>query len=342
MTIEQIKEMVASRDYDFLRTNPHLGDNIIFLTLGGSHAYGTNASTSDVDVRGCATNSKSDLLGLTSFEQVVNTGTDTTVYSFNKLVQLLLNCNPNTIELLGCKPEHYFYMTDAGRALIENRRMFLTRRAVSSFGGYATQQLRRLQNALAKGRMAQAEKEQMMLGSMERAVKSFERMYSDFDGGSVKLSVGDSKQDDLDVEVLCDVDLKKYPVRDFSIMLNTLSNIVSDYKGLNHRNKKKDDNHLNKHAMHLIRLYLVCLDILEKGDIITYRGDDLELLMSIRNGAYMKEDGTYDAEFFHLVDLYEEKMKKAAEETSLPEAPDMKEVNDFVMSINDMVVRRDE
>lgn len=233
-------------------------------------------------------------------------------------------------------------MTDAGRALIENRRMFLTRRAVSSFGGYATQQLRRLQNALAKGRMAQAEKEQMMLGSMERAVKSFERMYSDFDGGSVKLSVGDSKQDDLDVEVLCDVDLKKYPVRDFSIMLNTLSNIVSDYKGLNHRNKKKDDNHLNKHAMHLIRLYLVCLDILEKGDIITYRGDDLELLMSIRNGAYMKEDGTYDAEFFHLVDLYEEKMKKAAEETSLPEAPDMKEVNDFVMSINDMVVRRDE
>lgn len=98
MTIEQIKEMVASRDYDFLRTNPHLGDNIIFLTLGGSHAYGTNASTSDVDVRGCATNSKSDLLGLTSFEQVVNTGTDTTVYSFNKLVQLLLNCNPNMVQ----------------------------------------------------------------------------------------------------------------------------------------------------------------------------------------------------------------------------------------------------
>lgn len=112
MTIEQIKEMVNGSAYDFLRTNEHLGRKIIFLTLGGSYSYGTNVETSDVDVRGCALNSESDLLGLTSFEQVVNTQTDTTIYAFNKLVSLLLNCNPNTIEMLGCKPEHYFYISD--------------------------------------------------------------------------------------------------------------------------------------------------------------------------------------------------------------------------------------
>ena len=77
MTIEQIKEMVNGSAYDFLRTNEHLGSKIIFLTLGGSYSYGTNVETSDVDVRGCALNSESDLLGLTSFEQVVNTQTDT-------------------------------------------------------------------------------------------------------------------------------------------------------------------------------------------------------------------------------------------------------------------------
>ena len=66
MTIEQIKEMVAGNQYDFLRTNPHLAGKIIFLTLGGSHAYGTNVETSDVDVRGCALNSRSDLLGLSA------------------------------------------------------------------------------------------------------------------------------------------------------------------------------------------------------------------------------------------------------------------------------------
>ena len=41
MTIEEIKAMVAGEQYDFLRTNPHLKDRIIFLTLGGSYAYGT-------------------------------------------------------------------------------------------------------------------------------------------------------------------------------------------------------------------------------------------------------------------------------------------------------------
>lgn len=51
MTIEQIKEMVAGSEYDFLRTNPHLKDRIIFLTLGGSYSYGTNVETSDVDSR---------------------------------------------------------------------------------------------------------------------------------------------------------------------------------------------------------------------------------------------------------------------------------------------------
>lgn len=68
MTIEQIKEMVSGSDYDFLRTNEHLRNRIIFLTLGGSYSYGTNMETSDVDVRGCALNSPSDLIGLSSFE----------------------------------------------------------------------------------------------------------------------------------------------------------------------------------------------------------------------------------------------------------------------------------
>lgn len=97
MTTEQIREMLQSPAYEFLRNNEHLKDKIIFLTLGGSYSYGTNVETSDVDIRGCALNSRSDLLGLSNFEQVVHTGTDTTVYSFNKLVSLLLNCNPNTI-----------------------------------------------------------------------------------------------------------------------------------------------------------------------------------------------------------------------------------------------------
>ena len=334
MTIEQIKEMVAGSEYDFLRTNPHLKNRIIFLTLGGSYSYGTNVETSDVDVRGCALNRPSDLLGLTDFEQVVHTQTDTTVYAFNKLIKLLLNCNPNTIEMLGCKPEHYFLLTDTGRMMIENRKMFMSRRAVHSFGGYATQQLRRLENALARDKMSQARREEHIRNSMERAVQSFKGRYTEFDKGSVILYTDKSPREDLDREIFADIALKKFPAREFNSMINDLTNVLSDYEKLNHRNKKKDDNHLNKHAMHLIRLYLMCLDILEKGDIVTYRGDDLDLLMSIRRGEYQKEDGTYRQEFFDMVNEFEARLAYAKENTALPENPDMKRVEEFVMEVN--------
>lgn len=245
MTIEQIKEMVAGSEYDFLRTNPHLKDRIIFLTLGGSYSYGTNVETSDVDVRGCALNTPSDLLGLTNFEQVVHTQTDTTVYSFNKLIKLLLNCNPNTIEMLGCKPEHYFLLTDTGRMMIENRKLFMSKRAVHSFGGYATQQLRRLESALARDKMPQSRREEHIRNSMERAVQSFKSRYTEFDKGSFILYTDDSPREDLDREIFADITLKKFPAREFNSMINDLTNVLGNYEKLNHRNHKKDDNHLN-------------------------------------------------------------------------------------------------
>lgn len=334
MTIEQIKEMVAGEEYDFLRTNPHLKDRIMFLTLGGSYAYGTNIKTSDVDVRGCAMNSKSDILGLSNFEQVVHTQTDTTIYGFNKLIGLLLNCNPNTIEMLGCKPEHYFYISDAGQMMIDNRSLFLSQKAVNSFGGYATQQLRRLQNALAHDKMCQADSEEHIRGAMERSLKAFSDRYSVFDKGGIELFTDDSPREDLDKEVFCNIHIDKIPARDFSVMINTLSNVIGNYEKLNHRNRKKDDDHLNKHAMHLIRLYMMCLDILEKGEINTYRYDDRDFLLSIRNGKFQKEDGSYRQEFFDLVTEYEKRLKYAKENTDLPATPNMKRVEEFVMEVN--------
>lgn len=334
MTIEEIRAMIDTPIYDFLRDNTHLGGHIIFLTLGGSHAYGTNVETSDVDIRGCALNSKSDLIGLTSFEQVVNTETDTTVYGFNKLVSLLLNCNPNTIELLGCKPEHYFMMTPIGREMLENKKLFLSKRAVNSFGGYATQQLRRLENAIARDRLPQARKEEHILNSMKNAIRGFEGRYTKFDKGSIVLFTGDSKREDLDREVFANIHLDNYPVREFNSIVNELTNIITAYEKLGHRNHKKDDNHLNKHAMHLTRLYLICLDILEKEDIVTYRGKDRDFLMSIRNGAFQKDDGTYRQEFFDMVTDYEKRLEYAKKNTSLPDHPDMQRVEEFVMSVN--------
>jgi len=92
--VKLISEVIKAEEYKFIDTNEHISGNLIFLTYGGSHAYGTATQNSDIDIRGCAFNRKSDLLGLSNFEQLVEETTDTTVYSFNKLISLLLNVNP--------------------------------------------------------------------------------------------------------------------------------------------------------------------------------------------------------------------------------------------------------
>ena len=340
MTTMELRQLTETPDYDFLWTTEHLQGKIMFLTLGGSHAYGTNIEGSDVDIRGCALNSAHDLIGYGNFEQVIDTATDTTVYAFNKLINLLVSCNPNTIELLGCKPEHYFVLSDLGQQMIENRKLFLSRAAVNSFGGYANQQLRRLENAIARDKLGQREKEEHILGSLRRSVLSFERRYDNLPEGSIKLYTAPSQKEDMEIEVVGDINLKGYPARGFAGIINDLNSTIRDYEKLSHRNKK-DNAHLNKHAMHLIRLYLTGLDILEKGEIITYRGDDLELLMSIRNGTFQNEDGTYREEFFDMVNVYEQRLKYAAENTSLPKTPDLKKVEEFVMEVNRVALKMD-
>ena len=96
--------LLNTEEYAFLHINPRLGSRIMLLGVSGSYGYGTNREGSDIDFRGVALNLPSDLIGLTAFEQYEDSATDTVIYSFNKLVSLLLNCNPNTIEILGLRP----------------------------------------------------------------------------------------------------------------------------------------------------------------------------------------------------------------------------------------------
>ena len=323
-------------EYQFLRTDPHLGRNIIFLTYGGSYAYGTNVEGSDIDIRGCTLNSKADLLGMGDFEQVVDTETDTTVYAFNKLLTLLISCNPNVIELLGCKPEHYLVLTPIGKQLIDQRKMFLSRRAAISFGGYANQQLRRLENALAHDAYPAEVKERHIVGSCEHAIFTFPERYRSFTPEQIKLSVADV---DGSPQVVADIHMERVPLRTLTGMISELVEITRNYDKIHHRNKKKDDAHLNKHAMHLVRLYLMCLDILEKEEIVTFRAVDHDLLMDIRSGVYQKEDHTFNSAFYDLLNGLEKRLDYAKEHTSLPEMPDLTRIKPFQMEVNERVVR---
>lgn len=339
MNIEQIKDKVRSKEYSFLRENEHLGKNIILLGLGGSHAYGTETETSDLDVRGIALNSKSEILLSADFEQFVNEDTDTTIYSFNKMITLLTNCNPNTIEILGLKPEHYLYVTPIGQEIIDNRRIFLSKKAACSFGGYANQQLYRLKQKTAH-RLSQAGLEEHILKTLLFMKHDFSTKYSAFPEDSINLYIDEAEQEGYDTEIFMDIVLHHYPLRDYASMWSELQNVVKSYSKVGKRNEHALlHGKITKHMMHLIRLYMMCLDILENKEIITYRKENLDLLMKIRNGAFLDENQLPKAEFFEMVKEYEKCFEYAVENTDLPEEPNYTAINEFKMSINERVVR---
>lgn len=340
MNINEIKATIASQEYDFLRTNPHLGKNLILLGLGGSHAYGTNIEGSDLDVRGCALNSKAEILTNENFEQFVNEDTDTTIYSFNKLITLLSSCNPNTIEILGLKPEHYLYLSPIGQELLDHKKMFLSKRAIHSFGGYATSQLRRLDNKAAR-LVGQAQREQHILNSINNASYDFKNKFFPMsETDKISLYLDDAVQENFDKEIFMDVHLTHYPLRDYKAMWSEMNNIVKEYAKIGSRNSKAiEHGKLAKHMMHLIRLYLMCLDILEHGEIITYREKDHDFLMEIRNGKYLDENRQPIPEFFEMVDEFEKKLEYAKENTDLPDKPDFAAIKEFSISVNERIVK---
>ena len=332
------RALMNSSEYDFLRNNERLGDRIMLLGLGGSYAYGTNNEGSDIDFRGVTLMMPSDLIGLTEFQQYEDDKTDTVIYGFNKIVRLLMECNPNTCEILGLDEDQYLIKSELGQELIDNSALFLSKRAIRSFGGYADAQLRRLQNALARDTLPQSEREIHILKSVKNALEDFNRRYNVCGKGSMKLYIDKAENSEFETEIFVDADYKHLSLRDYTDMWGTMKTVVRDYDKIGKRNNKKDDNHLNKHAMHLIRLFMMAIDILEKREIRTHRTDDLPLLLAIRRGDYMETDGTFSKAFYEMLGEYERKLDEASVRTKLPDNPDIEKVGKFVERINRYVI----
>lgn len=338
MTIEEIKSELKTEKYSFLKINPYLGKNIILLTLGGSYAYGTNIESSDINIRGIARNNEREILLGNMAQYVVDTNTDTTIYMFNKMVKSLANCNPNTIEILGCKPEHYFYLSNIGKELLDNRKMFLSRKCIHSFGGYAHSQLMGMKHKAA--RLAdQTDNEEYILKSIQNAENDFKEKYFPTDDGEVKLYIDKSMQEKYGTEIYMDISLKHYPLRDWVGMWNEMKSITTNYAKYSKRNRiASEKSKLGKCMMYLLRLYMMVIDILEKEEIITYRENEHDLLMDVRNGKYLTSDRKPLPEFYDIVNEYDKRFNYAKKNTSLPKSPDYKFIEDFTFDINKKIV----
>jgi predicted nucleotidyltransferase len=296
-----------------------LYNRTIFLTVVGSHSYGTNIEGSDVDVKGVCIPPKEIILGFDqNFEQSDQIDPDLVIYGLRKFMFLAANCNPNIIELLFTDPKFHLIKTEVGQKLLDHRDLFLSKRAKHTFSGYAISQLKRMRTHRAwlldppKKRPQRAdfglEEGKKVSSSVQGAFNSLLEKGASFDGEVMQL---------LDRE-------KKY---------NTAVNHWKQYENWkNTRNPARATLEAKhgydvKHAMHLIRLMRMCREIITTGKVEVLRSDAQELI-AIRNGAWSYEQLINWAE---IQDKELDELYKISD--ILPHQPDRKKLNKLCIEL---------
>ena len=220
--------------------------------------------------------------------------------------------------MLFLEPEHYLYLSPIGQELINKRDIFLSKKVLYTFGGYARAQLSRLDNKTMRN-LDQPGQELHILRSI--ATHTYHEKYFKFPDDAIKLYIDDSEREDMQSEIFMDVNFKHYPLRDYKCMWSEMHNIVKDYGRIGKRAKSALRRDIGKHAMHLVRLQVSAIQMLTEGTMNTCRKKEHDFLMDIRNGKYTDENNQMTDEFFKIVDELEQKMNDAAEKSSLPNKP---------------------
>lgn len=323
-------ETLLGQDYRFLDEQENLGENIHLLVYGGSRAYGTNLPTSDVDIRGIATNSKENILNYNDFEVFTEEKTDTVIYSVNKIFSLLANCNPNTIEILFVRDEDIIYIDKIGKLIRDNRDIFLSNKCIGTFGGYANQQLYRLQQKTLSA-LSKTEYNEHIAKVIDGMREHLANHY-----GIDSLTVVNT-----DNGLEARLDKTVCPVEKLADILNEINNVIRSYNKVSQRNNKAiEHNKIDKHAMHLVRLYLMATELLTTGTVSTYRTKEHDLLMQIRLGKY-SENRQMKPQFFELVKKCEEEFDKAKAVSALPDKPDYAKIKQLQQQINLLTINKD-
>lgn len=341
-TFNDVKEFVnTSSDYNFLK---YLKNDILIEVFGGSLSYGTeryDPSTgellSDIDIRGIMFSPKEALLGNKVFEQKIDAKTDTVIYSLNKFASLAAGCNPNVIEMLDPCERNTIYRSSLGQKLIDNRFLFFSKVAIKSFGGYASAQIDRLTNAIARDSMTQTELEEHIKHSLDRMIDSIEYKYGEL-GQKFKIYIDKATErglnEGLENELFCDAELKHISLRDYKAFQEDITTTLRNYGKINHRNRK-DEDHLGKHCSHILRILLTGIDLIRNGDIHTYRPNDLDLLLKARNNYFKNEDGSFKQEFFDIVEDLRNNLNESVKYSQLPSSPNLEKINRLVVELNE-------
>ena len=113
------------------------------IFVRGSHAYGTNIETSDIDITGVYCQNPEDIYGFNYKEQINDDKNDMVFYEIKRFLELLSNSNPNILELLATPEDCIVYKHPIYQTILDNKDIFITKKCAKTFGGYAHSQIKK-------------------------------------------------------------------------------------------------------------------------------------------------------------------------------------------------------
>lgn len=282
------------------------------------------------------------------------------LYDVAKFIGLCAAANPNALELLFADPEDWLYDTPAWRRLHDDRRMFLTRKVQQTFLGYAMSQLKRIRTHRSWLLHPPAHKprranfglpESSTIGRedqvrIEQAIRDRVRSYG-IDDLDMPKHLRTALQERLESfwhDTLGATDeelaahLRAVATRSLDLPAEVVSALNAERKyraamknwgsyqtwkaqrnpvraGLERRH-----GYDTKHAMHLVRLMRMGLEVVRSGELRVRRPDANEL-SAIRDGALSYE------ELIEQAEALERQMIEAAAKSELPSGVDPAEVD---------------
>lgn len=309
------KELVNCDDW--------LVDNVHYLTVMGSNAYGVSSDISDEDIYGFCIPKKKDIFPHLDGE-IIGFGKkkerfevwqqhhikdeenrkeyDFQVFSIVKYFQLCMECNPNMIDSLFTPIRCVIHSTQVGNMVRQNRHLFLHKGAFHRFSGYAYSELHKNDTKMQHNEIID--------------IRNFEELYNI--PHETKFSdITLEKENRGTIETL--KDLSKENIEKYFDLYK---------KGLE-KSKRFESQKINnldlKFLYHVVRLLNECQMILDECDLDLERSR--EILKSIRRGEWSLPK---------IKDYFNMKQKileKSYSESKLPNFPDENAIKTLLLNV---------
>jgi predicted nucleotidyltransferase len=233
---------------------------------------------------------------------------DYVFYELRKAVSLLLRGNPNVVSVLWLRPEHYLFLSDAGRALLDHRDLFVGKHVYDAFAGYAQTQLEKMETR------DPAELREYMSITAELKARG---LHPNHKGEHIPRSPDHPPE---------------YESWSSDKLIQRLASYRKKGENIGYMGEKRKSLVLRhgydaKNAAHCIRLLRMCKEFLFTGYMEVYRTRDAEELLDIKRGKW-----SLDEVKKHARELFED-IAAARDASPLPDAPDRDAVERLLINL---------